>query len=223
MFFPPEPSIKVPISQIKVGTSFDIEHWGKNMAENKEKTTETPDGAAKKKGKLKLLIMIGAPLLLGIGGAGFFLMTGSSDDKSEKIPSAGSSDGDVSQVAPIDGQETSAPAPQTQKADNKEEIKFGATYSLKPFHINLGNPLENNYIRLEAAIEYKGGDPQKAEIEARLPQLRDAVISVTSRKTREFLIGPDGKDQLRRELLNRLNQYMDRKIEAVYITDMLIE
>ncbi len=73
------------------------------------------------------------------------------------------------------------------------------------------------------AIEYKGGAEQLKEIEGRLPQLRDAIISVASRKTREFLLGPDGKDQLRLEVLNRINQYMTRKVEAVYITDMIIE
>jgi flagellar FliL protein len=107
--------------------------------------------------------------------------------------------------------------------DDEDKIDFGETFSLKPFHINLGNPLENRYIRLELSIEYRNGETQKKELEARLPQLRDAVISVASRKTREFLLGPDGKDQLRLELLNRMNQYMDRKIESVYIVDILIE
>jgi flagellar basal body-associated protein FliL len=46
---------------------------------------------------------------------------------------------------------------------------------------------------------------------------------VTARKTREFLLGPDGKDQLRLEIKNRINQYMSKKIENVYITDILIE
>jgi flagellar FliL protein len=102
-------------------------------------------------------------------------------------------------------------------------IDFGQTYAFKAFNVNLGNPMENRYVRLEISIEYKGGSDQQREIEARLAQLRDAVISVTSKKTREFLLGPDGKDQLRLEILNRINQYMDKKIESVYVTDMLIE
>ncbi len=111
-----------------------------------------------------------------------------------------------------------------KKAEKKEEgINFGRTYNFAPFQLNLGNPLENRYLRLEISIEYKNGDAQLKEIEARKSQLRDAVVSVASRKTREFLLGPDGKDQLRLEILNRINQYMDSKIEAVYITDILIE
>lgn len=108
-----------------------------------------------------------------------------------------------------------------KKADDSSG--FGETYAFKPFHLNLGNPLENHYVRLEVAIEYKGGATQKEEIEKRLPQLRDAVVSVASRKSREFLLGPDGKDQLRREILIRVNRYMGKPVESVYITDILIE
>ena len=89
--------------------------------------------------------------------------------------------------------------------------------------MNLGNPLENRYVRLEVAVEYGCNDETKAELEKRLPQLRDAVISVTSRKTREFLLGPDGKEQLRKEIFTRLNQYRAKKIDDVFITDILIE
>ena len=94
---------------------------------------------------------------------------------------------------------------------------------LQAFHLNLGNPLENRYIRLEIAIEYSCTEETKAEIDKRLPQLRDAVIQVTSRKTREFLLGPDGKEQLRKEIYNRINQHMSKKIDDVFITDILIE
>ena len=117
------------------------------------------------------------------------------------------------------------------KKDDKKDAKdskidgvnFGCTLPLQAFHLNLGNPLENRYIRLEIAIEYSCGEETKAEIDKRLPQLRDAVIHVTSRKTREFLLGPDGKEQLRKEIYNQINTYMNKKIDDVFITDILIE
>ena len=110
------------------------------------------------------------------------------------------------------------------KKDSKlEGVDFGCTVSLPAFHLNLGNPLENRYIRLEIAIEYSCTEETKAEIDKRLPQLRDAVIQVTSRKTREFLLGPDGKEQLRKEVYNEINRHMSKKIDDVYITDILIE
>ena len=101
--------------------------------------------------------------------------------------------------------------------------QYGKTMELKPFNLNLGNPLENRYIRLVIAIEYKGGDSQQAELLAKSPKLRDIVVSVVTKKTMEFLLGPDGKDQLRHELFVTMNQSLEKKISAVYITDMLIE
>jgi flagellar FliL protein len=114
-------------------------------------------------------------------------------------------------------------------AGDKKEVKphldidFGDTYKMAGFNINLGNALENRYVRLEISLEYKGGDATKQEIEKRLPQLRDAIIGILQRKTREFLLAPDGKEALRKEILTRINRYMKTKVEAVYITDMLIE
>jgi len=113
------------------------------------------------------------------------------------------------------------------KSDNKvgkiDGVDFGCTMPLQAFHLNLGNPLENRYIRLEVTIEYNCSEEIKAEMDKRLPQLRDAVIHVTTRKTREFLLGPDGKEQLRKEIENRINQYMTKKIDNIFITDILIE
>jgi flagellar basal body-associated protein FliL len=49
------------------------------------------------------------------------------------------------------------------------------------------------------------------------------VVGVVSRKSREYLLSPDGKDQLRLELRNKINSYLDKKIETVFITDILID
>lgn len=113
----------------------------------------------------------------------------------------------------------------TEKKDTKVhlDIDFGDTLKMATFNINLGNALENRYVRIEISLEYRGGDATKQEIEKRMPQLRDAIIGILQRKTREFLLAPDGKEALRKEILTRINRYMKRKVEAVYITDMLIE
>lgn len=117
--------------------------------------------------------------------------------------------------------EKAGEAGKDQKAESN--IDFGETYKMQTFNINLGNALENRYLRIEISLEYKGGAEQKKEIEVRLPQLRDAIIGILQRKTREFLLSPDGKEALRKELLIRINRYMTKKVESVYITDLLIE
>lgn len=220
---------------------------------NQENEGKDEDLAKRAKRKKLLIIVGGLTLigLIG-GGASYFLMSSNSNGKTapstpeadkiaqsehatsqalEKKPETDHKAGEVKDQANSahDKQKTETSDTKskeqaiTSNSDSEVNIDFGQTYALKPFHFNLGNPLENRYIRLEVALEYRSGASQKKEIEARLPQLRDAIISVASRKTREFLLGPDGKDQLRLEILNRINQYMDRKIEAVYIVDILIE
>ncbi|MFW7381838.1 MAG: flagellar basal body-associated FliL family protein [Oligoflexus sp.] len=190
-----------------------------------------------KKSKRKLIIIIAlGVLLVGGGGVGaaVFLSGGSkpevevvadkveAESAAEKEQSPAPEKGKVepsSEVAASGGQATRPPEGNVGDLG----IDFGDTYKMKTFHLNLGNALENRYVRLEVTLEYNGGEAQKKEIEKRTPQLRDAVISIISRKTREFILSPDGKDALRKEILIRINRYMKTKIEAVYITDILIE
>lgn len=209
--------------------------------------------AKSKKRKLIIMIAGGAVLTAAIGGGlAFFLGGGdakmaakpgvdqpgpsgehgakpeghdaaATPDKAAKAEGHGeSAKADGPSEAAKGGKPGAAPAPgaATSTASN---VDFGCTTTLQPFHLNLGNPLENRYVRLEVAVEYGCSEELKAEIAKRLPQLRDAIISVTSRKTREFLLGPDGKEQLRKEIYTRINHYMSRKIDDVYITDILIE
>lgn len=203
---------------------------------DEEEAKEGEEG--KKKISKKLLIggIAGIILLVGIGGgAALFLMSPSTTPEPAKAeaehakPEPATAEhpeapaGEKAGEAPAHSPETIVTKETGETPVDPSKVEFGATYVMKPFHLNLGNPLENRYIRLEIALEYKGGQNQVKEIETRLPQLRDAIISVTTRKTREFLLGPDGKDQLRLEMLNRVNQYMTTKIESVYITDLIIE
>ncbi len=196
----------------------------------KEKDEEG-EGAEAPKSKKKLFIMMGAGIVLvGVVGVVLFLLLSPGKKPPASTESAGAGEKQAHGEAgkPAEGGkagegEKKAEGPDTTSKASGEKISFGDTYAFKPFNLNLGNPLENRFIRLELSMEYLGGDLQKSEIERRLPQLRDAVVSVATKKTREFLLGPDGKDQLRLEILNRINQYMTKKIEAVYITDMIIE
>jgi flagellar FliL protein len=204
-----------------------------------EKDAEPEQEEGGKKKKMILFAGIGV-LVLAIGGGAFMFMGGSKPADENQSGENSSQEESQSQ------EEGKKDEKGSQKEDKKEEggkekdddgkksdddsdeksevkIDFGAHYNLKTFSLNLGNPLENRFLKMNVSLEYKGGEAQKKELEARVPQLRDAVINVASKKTREFLLGPDGKDQLRLEMLNRINQYMDRKIEAVFITDIIIE
>lgn len=202
------------------------------MAEEQQEVKKEEQGEeqqAPKKSKKKLLILIVLVVVLGGAGAYFFLFSSSE-------PAPASQPATEESVEDTQGAQEATQTTETTEESQSKETKensivgkvnskgeFGETFTLKPFNINLGNPMENRYVRLELAFEYKGKNSQRNEIEKRMPQLRDAIISVTGKKSREFLLSADGKDQLRKELLIVVNRYMSRPIEAVYITDILID
>lgn len=222
------------------------------MSEKKEeaKAGTPPEAVAEEKpaaNKKKLIIMAGAGLLvvlIGAGGAFFFLNKGNKTAAAHSNPDAPQGDtstGDQGEAKKEEHGDAKKEDHGEAKKDNHGEAKkddkkdgkgngksepstnYGQIYPLKPFHMNLGNPLENRYLRLEISFDYRGGDPQKSELDARSPQIRDIIVNTASRKTMEFILGPDGKDQLRYEIFTKLNQILDKKIEAVYITDILVE
>jgi flagellar FliL protein len=203
-----------------------------NQEEEKAPTSNSPEGEAQaaKKKKLILFIIIGLVVVLGGGGASFVLLKGddpaSIEETTEEAESS-EEESDESGEGKKDGEGKEGEV--AEGVEGKEDegsnplSKYGQTYELKPFNLNLGNPLENRYIRLVIALEFKGGANQKVEIVAKEPKIRDIVVSIATKKTMEFLLGPDGKDHLRHELFVTINQSLEQKVEAVYITDMLIE
>ncbi len=210
------------------------------MADNENVADGSAEGGEKPGiGKKKLFIIIGIALVVVIGasfGAYTYLKGDDTSEDSELITEDGTLSEDTGEDSvdaadkgdskkkngkKTEGQSV-AEAISEQKEPPKEEIGFGETYKFAPFSLNLAN-LENHYIRVQISLEYSGGEAQKKELEVRTPQLRDAIINIIGSKTKEFLLAPDGKDALRKEILIRMNRYMKTKIDAVYITDIIIE
>jgi flagellar basal body-associated protein FliL len=136
------------------------------------------------------------------------------------------------EAKPADGAKKDEHSKETDKRDGKsDEIvdtkklssDFGEIYELPKMDLNLGNPLENRFLRLALTIEYTGKDTQKDEIKKREPQLKDILISAVSAKSRIDLLSEKGKERLRRELTNRYNEILDKPIKSIYFTEFLVE
>jgi len=63
-----------------------------------------------------------------------------------------------------------------------------------------------------------------ALVEDRIPQLRDAIITLLSSKSAESVSSPEGKLQLKDELLLRTNQAIGKNIvKNLYFTEFVMQ
>jgi flagellar FliL protein len=156
----------------------------------------------------------------------------SSADKKDDKKDAAHADkkDDKKDAAHGDKKDDKKDASSADKKDEKSDVKmfksdetFGETFALPKMDLNLGNPLENRYLRIAVSIEYTGGKEQQDELKKREPQLRDLIISSVSTRTRLDLLTEKGKEKLRRELINKINESFERPVKTIYFTDFLVE
>jgi flagellar protein FliL len=150
----------------------------------------------KKKSPLKLIIILTAVLLLAGGGILGWLMLGGA--KNPARLAAGNNN-----IAP----ETSA-----------ESI-----YGMEIFVVNLNDPGGKRYLKTKIHLEYTGTELAD-ELKLRQPQLRDMILLLLSSKTIEEIQSTEGKITLRRELILRINQALQKgKIRNLYFTEFVIQ
>jgi flagellar protein FliL len=112
-------------------------------------------------------------------------------------------------------------AAEKQKESEKNEI--GEIYELETFIVNLSGGTGNNYLKVKISLELSNTE-LKTELEKRLPQFRDAILSLLSGKTYTEVKTLEGKSQMRAEILTTLNQYLKTgKVINVYFGDFIVQ
>lgn len=97
------------------------------------------------------------------------------------------------------------------------------TKELKPFLVNLADPLGKRYIKLTFEVEMVSPDIA-AELDTQNAKIRDAVIILLSSKSYADLAPTESKLVLQNELVDRLNRILGGpKITRVFFTDMVIQ
>ena len=191
---------------------------------------------------------IGGVLVLALGIGSFFIFKTLSNKHDTPPASAQSNDAHQTQDASKDKKEDKkddskkdsdpkaadgkpddkkADDPQDPNGKKKDENKgtpnFGNTFTIQKMDLNLGNIVENRFLRLGLAIEYRGNNDQLEELKKRESQIRDIIISTASSKSRKDLLSNTGKEQFRREILNKINEVTDRPVQNVFFTEFLVE
>lgn len=168
------------------------------MAAEEEKTAE--EGAKKKKGgKLKLIIIVVVALII-LGGGGFLAY---------KLF-----------LAPKDGAAGAEAAKKEAVAAPSNEV--GTLYPLETFIVNMADNDGSRYLKVTIQLELDNTEKLKEELDKRVPQLRDAILTILSAKTYEEVSSAQGKLILKQEILRRLNSLLPfGQITNVYFTEFV--
>lgn len=99
--------------------------------------------------------------------------------------------------------------------------------------VSLGNDILVNirseegmehFLKTNIVLELDNDEKTSAEVSKRIPQIRDLIINVLASKTKEKIIEKEGKDQVRSEIINSINQLMTiGKVRNIYFQDFIIQ
>lgn len=168
------------------------------MADEQDAKGLEESGGPKKKSKLMLFILLGLVVLL-LGGGGFYAYTMFLAPK-----------------APVED----------PMAGVKPELlteTVGEMFALEPFSVNLADPQGRRYLRLAISLELESIEANDRATKL-VPKLRDMVIVLLTSLTFEEVMTPEGKVQIRDELLERFNQILrPDRVRNIYFTDFVVQ
>jgi flagellar FliL protein len=99
----------------------------------------------------------------------------------------------------------------------------GPVLKLENFVIQLRGVDQDRYVRVAFDVEVTT-DADKEVVQARLPQIRDSVITYFSDRTLDELRGSEGIERTKLALVKRLDEIVPgRRVRALYITDFIIQ
>jgi flagellar FliL protein len=94
-------------------------------------------------------------------------------------------------------------------------------FPLYPFVVNLSEP--GRYLKVTMQLEL-AGDANQDLITEKVPVLRDVIITMISSQSYEYVSSPEGKLQLKEELLLRSNEVFGKEMfRNLYFTDFVMQ
>jgi flagellar FliL protein len=158
---------------------------------------------SKKKGLLKWIILM--VLFLGLAGGGYYVYT--------TYFAGGEKGGEAQQEEATE----EAASDQTSAEGYKDLV------TLPTFVVNLADPLGRRYLKLSMDVEVTD-EKAAQELTNKEAQVRDAIILLLSSKTFQDLSTIESKLQLKKEIVERLNQVLGGpKVLRVFFTEMVVQ
>ena len=184
--------------------------------------TEVTDGVATqpKKRSLGKLLLLSLNLVLFLAGATFFFLTkfgvlSKPATTASKEPQAHSEPAE-SHLPAVTTSDNSAAA----KSESHAE---GIIVPLQPFVVNLSGDDGHRFLRLVLALEVKD-EKTKAEIDKRLPHLRNRLVFLLTSKAFADISSAQGKYQLQTEINKALNETLGAPlVRKTYFTEFIVQ
>ena len=160
----------------------------------------------KPKGNMILVIVIAllVVLLLGGGTAAFFLL-GSNDEAVQEATTQATQN---------------SPKKPTKKTDG---LAIGPMYPMTQFVVNLLSDSGNRFLKVAVDLELSDAKLQP-EMDHKKSLVRDIIIRTFSSKTFEEISTLKGKDKLKQEVIDKINEKLtDGHIRNIYFTDFVVQ
>lgn len=182
----------------------------KDKAENAEDQTEEGEESGKggKGGLVPIIVAALISLGLGAGGAFYFAST-------QTPPPAAPLD----EVAKAEALIAEAAAKQKMMTEEYKD----RLYTLDPLVVNVTGDGFNRFLKLK--VEFEAEDSSlKDELDARLPQVRDAMIVLLSSKQLSDITDFEGKALLKEDILERVNDVLETgKVKSILFTEFVVQ
>jgi flagellar FliL protein len=185
------------------------------MTEEAKEAAESPEQEPAGKGRRGLVMMLGtAALAAAVGAAGTVAVqhVGGEEAPPPEAESAHAADA-AAPAAPA------APAPGVPAAQDFQQRLL----ALDPIVVNVAGGGGGRFLKVKVELE-TDSVAAKDELGLRLPQVKDAVITVLSSKQLADLADFEGKVLLKEELRNRIDELLTAgKLHAVLITEFVVQ
>jgi len=106
----------------------------------------------------------------------------------------------------------------------KKNSNDARTIPLEQFTVNLATPGGNaqKFVRVNIALEL-GTEEVEKEVQAKMPQVRNAIIDLFNSKRPNDLVSAEQREYLKEEIRNALNSFMTNgKVKGVYFTNFAV-
>lgn len=125
---------------------------------------------------------------------------------------------------PIQPTQQSAASKGSMANPNSSLLSVGPMYPLKQFIINLmSTGSGKRYLKTSIVLELSVA-PLQQEVDTKNDVIRDVIITILSSKTLEEVQTTRGKQKLKEEIIERINEFLvDGRISNLFFTEFVVQ